>query len=58
MSWKQAIKEAEKWMQTLNLPKKIKGEFVDLNLLAEETHLPFDGQFTKNGQTTNKDLIP
>ncbi len=43
MPWKDAKEEAEKWVESLNLPQDLKGHVIDLHELGES--LGFEGEY-------------
>jgi hypothetical protein len=43
VSWERALRDAERWIQTLPLPKPIKGQFVNLDNFSAS--LSIDGNY-------------
>ena len=45
MSWKKAKQDAEKWLQSLQIQGKLKGQTIDLREPAKE--LTFEGEYRR-----------
>ena len=45
MSWKRAKQDAEKWLQSLQIPGKLKGQTIDLREPAAK--LTFEGDYRR-----------
>jgi hypothetical protein len=43
MSWENALRDADNWLQTLSLPKPLKGKFINLDDHADT--LKIDGNY-------------